>query len=185
MFTLLKLKPPHGWNAVAWELAIVTLGVLIALAAQQIVQDLHDRSVAAETRREIVNEINSNLMSIALRQSTEACVGRRLNELRTIATEWERTGSFQTPKWVGQSTVIRVELSRYDAALAAGRLALLSGEEQYRIGVVVGRIREFNERQFAERLPWGRLRSPPIRGCGTVRGGSRSRQNGATGRINP
>jgi hypothetical protein len=35
MFRLMKLKPPHGWNAVAWELAIVTLGVLIALGAQQ------------------------------------------------------------------------------------------------------------------------------------------------------
>lgn len=32
---MLRLKPPHGWNAVAWELAIVTLGVIIALAAQQ------------------------------------------------------------------------------------------------------------------------------------------------------
>ncbi len=41
MFRLLKLKPPHGWAAVAWELAIVTLGVLIALGAQQIVEDIH------------------------------------------------------------------------------------------------------------------------------------------------
>ena len=36
MFRLLKLKPPHGWSAVAWELAIITLGVRIALAAQQL-----------------------------------------------------------------------------------------------------------------------------------------------------
>lgn len=35
MFRLLKLRPPHGWSAVAWELAVVTLGVLLALAAQQ------------------------------------------------------------------------------------------------------------------------------------------------------
>ena len=35
MFRLLKLRPPHGWNAVALELAIVPLGVLIALGAQQ------------------------------------------------------------------------------------------------------------------------------------------------------
>ena len=35
MFRLLRLRPPHGWNAVAWELGIVTLGVLIALGAQQ------------------------------------------------------------------------------------------------------------------------------------------------------
>ena len=158
MFRLLRLRPPHGWNAVAWELAIVTLGVIIALAAQQAAQALNDRSTAAETRREITDELNSNLMSIALRRAAERCVSRRLAELRAIMTEWERNGSFRTPKWVGQSTVIRVELSRYDAALAAGRIALLSGEEQYRIGVVAGRIREFNDRQFAERLPWGRLR---------------------------
>ena len=31
MFKSLKLKPPHGWNAVVWDLAIVTVGVLIAL----------------------------------------------------------------------------------------------------------------------------------------------------------
>jgi hypothetical protein len=28
MLRLTKLTPPHGWNAVAWELGIVTLGVL-------------------------------------------------------------------------------------------------------------------------------------------------------------
>ena len=33
MFRLTKLKPPQGWKVVAWELAIVTLGVLLALAA--------------------------------------------------------------------------------------------------------------------------------------------------------
>lgn len=35
MFRMLRLKPPNGWNAVAWELGIVTLGVFIALAVQQ------------------------------------------------------------------------------------------------------------------------------------------------------
>lgn len=35
MFRLLRLAPPHGWRAVWWELAIVTIGVLIALGAQQ------------------------------------------------------------------------------------------------------------------------------------------------------
>jgi hypothetical protein len=159
MFRLLKLTPPHGWNAVAWELAIVTLGVLIALAAQQIAEALHDRSVAAETRADVTDELNSNLMSLALRQSTEPCIDRRLSELRAIMGQWEKSGSFETPKWVSQSPVIEIELSRYDAALSAGRLALLSGEEQYRMGAVAGRIRRFNDWQMAERVPWGRLRA--------------------------
>src|SRR5258705_8384608 len=159
MFRPLKLKPPHGWNAVGWELAIVTLGVVIALMAQQTVEALHDRSIAAETRDEVTDELNSDLMSIALRQSIEPCIERRLDELRAILGEWERTGTFRTPQWVSQSPPIEIELSRYDAALSAGRLALLSGEEQYRIGAVAARGRKFNEWQFSERVPWGRLRA--------------------------
>jgi len=94
---LLRLKPPHGWNAVAWELAIVTLGVLIALAAQQLLSDITDRRTAFETRAEVADELNSDLMSLELRQSAEPCIDRRLTELRAIVTEWEETGSFATP----------------------------------------------------------------------------------------
>jgi hypothetical protein len=144
MFRLMKLKPPHGWNAVAWELGIVTLGVLIALGAQQLAQWLTDRSTAAETRADFTNELNSDLMSIQLRQSIEPCIERRLDELRAILADWERTGSFTAPRWVSQSPPIEVEFSRYDAALSAGRLALLSGEEQYRMGAITVRIRKFD-----------------------------------------
>ncbi len=122
MFRLLKAKPPHGWNAVGWELAIVTLGVLIALAAQQVAGSLNVRSTAAETRAQVTDELNSNLMSMVLRQSSERCIERRMTELRAIVTQWEKTGSFEAPKWVAQSPVIEIELSRYDAALSAGRL---------------------------------------------------------------
>jgi hypothetical protein len=159
MFRPLRLKPPHGWDSVAWELAIVTLGVLIALAAQQLVSNITDRSIAAQTRAEVTDELNSDLMSLTLRQSIEPCIERRLSELRAIVTQWEKTGSFETPNWVAQSTPVEVDLSRYDAALSAGRLALLSGEEQYRMGAVAARIRRYNEWQFADRVPWGRLRA--------------------------
>lgn len=149
----------QDWVAITIELVIVTLGVLMALGAQQLAQDSNDRTIAAETRREVTDELNSDLMSILLRRSAEPCIDRRLRELRGILAQWEQTGSFPVPHWVAQSPVIRIELSRYDAALSAGRMALLSGEEQYRMGAVASRIREFNQRQFDERLPWGRLRS--------------------------
>ena len=40
MFRMLRLKPPHGWNAVAWELSVVVLGVLIALVILISIQDI-------------------------------------------------------------------------------------------------------------------------------------------------
>jgi hypothetical protein len=159
MFRLLRLKPPHGWDAVGWELAIVALGVVIALGAQQIAEAVHDRGVAAQTRAAVTDELNSNLMSLALRQLAEPCIDRRLGELRAIFGEWEKSGSFAPPKWVSQSPMIVIELSRYDAAQSAGRLALLSGDEQYRMGAIAARLRKFDEWQTAERVPWGRLRA--------------------------
>ena len=52
MFRMLKLNPPNGWRAVVWELAIVTLGVLIALAVQQWAEALGSlRKVAGVIKR--------------------------------------------------------------------------------------------------------------------------------------
>ena len=152
-------KPLHGWRQFAGEVGIIVIGVLLALGAQQFVSTLNDRRTAAETRAEVTDELNSDLMSIALRQSAEPCIDRRLSELRTIVAEWTRTGSFETPAWVAQAPVIEIELSRYDAALSAGRLAMLSGEEQYQMGALVARIRKFSDWQLQERTPWGRLRA--------------------------
>jgi hypothetical protein len=49
----LKLTPPHGWNAVVWDLAIVTVGVLIALGAQQFVDDFHWRGEVRDFRKAV------------------------------------------------------------------------------------------------------------------------------------
>ena len=57
MFRLMKLRPPHGWPPVWWELGIVTLGVLIALAAQQMVEAVNNRRVANETRAASVRSL--------------------------------------------------------------------------------------------------------------------------------
>jgi hypothetical protein len=159
MFRLIRLKPPHGWSAVGWELAIVTLGVVIALGAQQTVEALSDRRTASETRAEVRDELNRNLVIFQLRQASEPCIKRRLNELRAIVSQWETTGSFVTPKWVSQAPMFLIDLSRYDAAQSAGRLALLSSDEQYRMGTIVARLRKFDNWQTAERVPWGRLRA--------------------------
>lgn len=57
MFRLLKLKPPNGWSAVGWELAIVTLGVLIALGFDQMVKGINERGDVDDVRRALHAEI--------------------------------------------------------------------------------------------------------------------------------
>ena len=61
MFRMLRLKPPHGWHAVTWELLIVTLGVLIALGAQQLIETANWRRDVADFRASVRAEMSRDL----------------------------------------------------------------------------------------------------------------------------
>lgn len=82
MFRLLRLRPPNGWPAVGWELAIVTLGVLIALAAQQWVENLawRDRSEAAKSL--IRDELAQHYAYAVEWRTTYPCIQAQLDDLR-------------------------------------------------------------------------------------------------------
>ena len=87
MFRLIRLKPPHGWSAVGWELAIVTLGVLIALGAQQFVDGINRRSEV----RQLVGGLRGELADMRARwehvRNSDPCTVQRLDALdRWIAT---------------------------------------------------------------------------------------------------
>ena len=89
MFRLLKLKPPNGWSAVAWELAIVTLGVLIALAAQQVVQGINDRNAVAQLRSALRSELADDRARWEDMRAADHCTLQRLDALE----QWGATAS--------------------------------------------------------------------------------------------
>ena len=86
-------KPLHGWREFAGEVGIIVIGVLIALGAEQVVEKFHERQVASETRAALREEIETNLANLALRNSAEPCILRRLTAVRTIVNEWGSTGT--------------------------------------------------------------------------------------------
>ena len=81
MFRLIKLNPPNGWNAVAWELAIVVLGVLIALGAQQAVEELRWRDEVRLTEDALTIEIAESVVHASERQMVNRCLSDRLSHL--------------------------------------------------------------------------------------------------------
>jgi hypothetical protein len=87
MFKLFKLTPPHGWNAVAWELGIVTLGVLIALAAQELVGDIHQRQEVRELVGAIRAELADNRGRWEHVRNSDPCTMKRLDALE----QWNAT----------------------------------------------------------------------------------------------
>jgi hypothetical protein len=81
MFRLTKLVPPHGWNAVAWELAIVTLGVLIALAAQQFVDGIHQRNEVNQLVGALRSELADDRARWEHMRASDPCTVARLGAL--------------------------------------------------------------------------------------------------------
>jgi hypothetical protein len=74
-------KPLHGWRAFVGEVGIIVLGVLIALGAEQFVQDLHWRSDVRDFRAAVDTELEFNLAASDYRVRQSPCVLRRLAEL--------------------------------------------------------------------------------------------------------
>jgi hypothetical protein len=153
-----NFRPAKGWRAFAGEVGVIVLGVLIALGAQQAAETVNERREAAETRATLTNEIKETLAVLELRRVAQPCIDRRLKEVRAIIDQWGRAGRFKTPRWVSQATWFAVGTARFDAAQSAGRLALMPSEEQYRLGLVVGNLRSFQDIQSKEIEAWGILR---------------------------
>lgn len=81
MFRMLRLKPPNGWNAVAWELGIVTLGVLIALGAQQWADDLSWRSKARAAIEAVRDEVRNHYRYSVEWRVVEPCLYAQIDRL--------------------------------------------------------------------------------------------------------
>jgi hypothetical protein len=109
MFRLLKLRPPpNGWGAVGWELAIVTLGVLIALGFDQMVKGINERSDVDEIRRALVAELADDRARWEFMRAADPCTIRRLDAidqwLATAPTGEKVPDAFSPMLWNMHST---------------------------------------------------------------------------------
>ena len=79
-------KPLHGWRAFAGEVGIIVIGVLIALAAEQVVEWVHWRNQVADARQALDREVAYDLGAVEKRQEEGPCIDRRLREIRSLLT---------------------------------------------------------------------------------------------------
>lgn len=86
------LRPLNGWRAFLGEVGVVVLGVLLALGAQQVAQEIQMRSDVREFRRTIDHEIGLNLFTYEVRGREIGCVAQRIAELRSWLDK-ARTGA--------------------------------------------------------------------------------------------
>lgn len=116
MFRMLKLRPPNGWQAVGWELAIVTLGVLLALAAQQWAEGRTWRAKAINATVALKEEVAAHYGWSVEWRAVAPCIVAQIDRLqkRVLASgeRLEPAPVYAEPGFRG--FVVRVPSKEYD-----------------------------------------------------------------------
>ena len=79
-----RLRLGEGQRWWLREIAVVVIGVLIALGLGQVAEELHWRAEVAETRQEIRYELGDILEQARITAEYEPCINRRLDELGAV-----------------------------------------------------------------------------------------------------
>jgi hypothetical protein len=153
-------KPLHGWRQFSGEVGIIVLGVLIALAAEQLVASLHERTEAREAERAIRSELELNMARLHSRHQVRECVANRIIELQAlIDSAGSNGGSITTPKWVGRPQFWTMQLSRWQATSQAGRAALIPADALNLYGSMYSFMDRINAEGAVEQDAWAKLRA--------------------------
>lgn len=120
------LKPVNGWAGFLTELAIIVLGVLIALGAQQAVDAWQARRSVADFREALDAELADNLVSYQGRMVQGACLMRRLDQLSAWQRDWRDGGGTALEGEIGRPLAYSLGFSvwRTGATSVAVRMPL-------------------------------------------------------------
>lgn len=126
-------KPPQGWRALAWEVGVVFLGIVLALTADQLVDRAYWKQQIGDFRKALAVEIGTTLGTYGYRQRQDDCASRRLAELEQWWKQWQDGEgkpldrpiglplSLATPTsvWTSRTADITGELSLHDRLIYA------------------------------------------------------------------
>jgi hypothetical protein len=85
-----KPKRWHGWREFGKEVATIVLGVLIAIGAEQVVEQLHWAHEVRDARAALAGEMVHSNGHLAFRVAAEPCIVRRLDALEAVIEDAAR-----------------------------------------------------------------------------------------------
>jgi hypothetical protein len=152
-------KPLHGWRQFAGEVGIIVLGVLIALGAQQLAENVQQRSEADDARHAVRGELEVNMARLASRAAQKHCVENRMEEIQALLDKAAHSSSITPPGWVGRPQYWSMQTVRWEAISQGGRAALLPADELADYGSLYSWMSNINGVMTTEQADWARLRT--------------------------
>lgn len=97
---LILPEPPHGWREFAWEVAIVFIGVVLALGGERLIQQYNWRQDARQASAAIKAELAEHRIAALERLAVQPCLKGQLKALHELLSA-HRGGM-----WTGMPMVV-------------------------------------------------------------------------------
>jgi len=153
-----KPKPVHNWREFSSEIAVIVVGVMIALGGEQIVENFRERIAAREAQDQVNAELATDFAVLGNRRRAEPCIARRIDEVAKLLAVAD-TPAYVAPGWVGRPSVWDNQTARFQAASQSGRIALLGQQAQFTYSFVYSQIAALQAAQSDESEQWSRLQA--------------------------
>jgi hypothetical protein len=150
-------KPLHGWREFAGEVGIIVVGVLIALAAEQVVEAAHWREQMRETREELNSEAQQNLAAVKWRLQQQPCLDRRLAEIGEIFRRHAAGGQIKLDGRIGRPVFFSGSQTGWQIAVSSQALSHMSFPEKTQLANAFDNYQNFTEVLKREQDAWLRL----------------------------
>lgn len=151
-------KPLHGWRAFVGEVGIIVLGVLIALAAGQLVERVNQAREAAQADEIIRGELAYNLGRLQSRLQIRSCVDARISQIERLLDTAASEPTLPHPIWIGRPQYWTLQSSRWDAESQAGHAALIDRADLAEYGFTYALMRDTENEMMLEQTDWAKLR---------------------------
>ena len=151
-------KPLHGWREFAGEVGIIVIGVLIALGAEQLVEEAqwHRRGVEAEAAMTSeLGEDDGPQAEVRIRLSN--CFAAELDKIeRALVTERDHGGSFSPPT-IAAPPFRTWDDNAWRAAVSSGATSHMTTERMSGWSSAYAFMPDMNEAALRESSDWGDL----------------------------
>jgi hypothetical protein len=128
-----KAKPVHSWKELLSEIGVIVIGVLIALSAEQVVEQIHWATEVADLRNAMKVELrDGNGPQAFERMATLACLESRLDDIERAAEAGQSRDAVRALTAQYQASDKTWDMEAWRAFLASNASAHVSTREMNR-----------------------------------------------------
>lgn len=151
-------KPVHGWRALAGEVGIIAIAIVLALGAEQVVESIHWKHEAEKGRRAIDLELSHAAGVFEERLLVQPCLDRRLKEVDARLRDARRSGRLADIGEIGRPPSRPIEYEAWSTAVGSGLLQHFTQSERNSLSMLASEIANYDQDIVEEQRAWATLR---------------------------